>query len=253
MSFVRGPASIDSSIESAIATSRPALLDLAELPRVPRAGRRKQGFAVKYIPVGYARNYLWTNDGLYIGIADYTWGRGVYVTTVQEPLSTAIYGRVGVVGQFNPREWRVFDARDPDKIALYTEWLALQPNFDDALLTVHSGYWFHLLRNTFRERFRIDCILFRPDEFDFSQEYTRQTDTWLAVSDWHRNQLRSGYSDRFHDVRVVIVGEEEFVADKPAFNRIPQLHLSGAPSDHSSIARQVIRAYRNRTLVRLES
>ncbi len=230
-----------------------ALLDLAELPSSPRPGRRKQALAVKYVPVAYARAYQMMNNGLYIGVANHTWGRGVYVTTVQQPLSTAIFGRVGVVGRFDPSHWRVFDARDPDNIAIYAEWLNLQPNFDDAVLTIHSDYWFHFLRNAFRQQFKIDCVLFHPDELDYRQYYTRQTDTWLAVSDWNGPLLRSGYSDQFQDVRLVIVGEEEFVLDKPAFTRTAQLEIDGTSPSHPALGRRVVRAYRNGSIVRLRS
>lgn len=54
--------------------------------------------AVKYVPSRFAGTYKSANPGLFIGSSNFTWGRGVYVTGVQEPLSTAIYGRVGVVG-----------------------------------------------------------------------------------------------------------------------------------------------------------
>jgi len=253
VTYLSAPATVNASVNAAISSSLVALLDLAELPSGPRPGRRKQGLAVKYIPVRYARTYQAMNNGLYIGVADYTWGRGVYVTAVQEPLSTAIFGRVGVVGRFDPYRWRVFDARDPGNIALYTEWLRLQANFDDALLTVHSDYWFHFLRNTFREQFSIDCVLFHPDELDQRQRYTRQTDTWLAISDWDGPRLRSGYSDQVKDVRLVIIGEEEFVPDNPAFTRTAQLEIDGTSPNHPAVTRRVVRAYRNRSVVRLKS
>ena len=118
------------------------------------------------------------------GEKDYTWGRAVYVTGVQEPLSTAIYGRVGVVGYFEPTPaWRVFDARDDDKADLYLEWLQLQSDYRDAILTVYTNHWLHGLRNDFREEFGIDVVLCNADEHDELKQYTHDSDTWLCVSD----------------------------------------------------------------------
>jgi hypothetical protein len=123
--------------------------------------------AVKYVPSRYATTYRSTNLGLFIGSSNFTWGRGVYVTGVQEPLSTAIYGRVGILARFNdPGNWTCFDARNPANGALYLQWLQAQVDYPEAVLTVHSDHWLHQLRNLFREQFQIDVVLFHPDEAD---------------------------------------------------------------------------------------
>lgn len=191
---------------------------------------------VKYMPSARARQYLKPNTGLYIGSDNFTWGKAVYVTGIHEPLSTAIYGRVGVVSWFDPQDpvdWRVFDARDRRNQIVYLRWLELQKLYNPALLTVHSHFYLHQMRNIFRAQFRIDVVMCRPDEVDSHHWYTQDTDTWLAVSDWlGPGELKGGdadtannYSDRFQDVQVVIVPEEEFVADNPALTRSPQFAL----------------------------
>lgn len=189
--------------------------------------------AVKYVPAFRAKDYLWPTapfGRLFIGNKDFTWGKAVYVTGVEEPLSTAIYGRVGLVSYFEPKDdWKVFDARDPAKAALYLKWLELQSDYPAAVLTVHSDHFLHNLRTYFREQFEIDVVLCNPDEFDAHQWYTRPTHTWLAVSDWLPNtspkQLAGGPSARFHDVRLTIVAEEEFAFPKDPDPKDPRPRL----------------------------
>lgn len=235
------PANLDQAIDDAIATS-------SGTPWAEFVARNSAGddapdacagrfLAVKYMPSARAAQYLKANTRLYIG-GDYTftWGKAVYVTGINEPLSTAIYGRVGIVTSFDTHHppCRVFDARDPDNQKLFLAWLQLQTLYSPALLTVHSHYYLHQMRNIFRSQFRIDVVMCRPDEVDAYQWYTKGTDTWLAVSDWlSPGELKGGdadtannYSDRFHDVRVVIIPEEEFVADNPALTRSPQFALN---------------------------
>jgi hypothetical protein len=206
--------------------------------------------AVKYVPSSRAKDYLWpAQKRLFIGNKDFTWGKAVYVTGVEEPLSTAIYGRVGLVSYFQPVKWRAFDARDQAKADLYLEWLHLQEDYRAAVLTVHSDHFLHNLRTYFREQFAIDVVLCRPDELDYHPDefdphtwYTDPTHTWLAVSDWKpdtpQKELAGGYSAVFQDVRLTIVAEEEFVIPndpdpaltRPRFPppRIPQLGVGRA-------------------------
>ncbi|MBB3753791.1 hypothetical protein FHT44_006313 [Mycolicibacterium sp. BK634] len=216
--------------------------------------------AVKYMPTARARQYLKANSGLYIG-SDYsfTWGKAVYVTGINEPLSTALYGRVGVVTWFDPQDpvdWRVFDARDRRNQTTFLRWLQLQTDYSPALLTVHSHYYLYLMRNIFRSQFRIDVVMCSPDEVDAQHRYTGAKDTWLAVSDWRGpGDLKGGdtektgnnYSDRFHDVHLVIVPEEEFVADNPALTRSPQFalrdHEKTTPLPMSQITQDARDAY----------
>jgi hypothetical protein len=270
---------LDDLIENAIRESADEFKNFVDRNRAGKdAPPEIAGFplAVKYVPTKRASDYFGSNDGLYIGADNFTWGKAVYVTGVDEPLSTAIYGRVGVVSWFDPTRldedgnrvpWRAFDARDPVNARLYLLWLQSQKNYKDAILTVHSNHWLHKLRNTFREQFRIDVVLCKPDETDSHRWYTKPTDIWLGVSDWLSPGVLAGgakdtaknYSQRFHDVRLTIVPEEEFTADDPALTRSPQFALSkAAPTTPSSIPQAYWTAldpvaYGPRTFVRVES
>ncbi len=231
--------------------------------------------AVKYVPSIRASEYLRPNRGLYIGSDNFTWGKAVYVTGVDEPLSTATYGRVGLVSWFIPYNldedgnrvaWRAFDARDPNKARLYLMWLRRQKNYRKAILTVHSNHWLHKFRNLFREQFKIDVVLCNPDETDNRGWYTKPADTWLCVSDWLSPGVLAGgsqdtaknFSNRFYDVRLTIVPEEEFTPDNPALTRTPRFALSNAAPKtpiniHQAYYSAVNPAYGPRTFVRVES
>ena len=273
------PRWLDKEIEDAIEDSADEWNNFVARNKAgPDAPPKIAGFplAVKYVPTKRASDYFGSNKGLYIGADNFTWGKAVYVTGVDQALSTAIYGRVGVVSWFKPSNpdkdgnevpWRAFDARDPDKARLYLIWLHLQKHYKDAILTVHSNHWLHKLRNTFREQFRIDVVLCKPDEVDKHGWYTKPTDIWLGVSDWLRPGVLAGgskktaknYSQRFHDVRLTIVPEEEFTADDPALTRSPQFALSkAAPRPPSNIPQAYWTAldpvaYGPRMFVRVES
>ncbi len=93
-----------------------------------------------------------------------TWGTATYVTPIAFPLSSALCGRAGLVTDFDPAGWRVFDATTPDGRSAYVGWTRSQPIYSDLLLTVHLTQANHLLRNQFREEFHIDCVLFHPDQ-----------------------------------------------------------------------------------------
>ena len=213
---------VTQAIENAIRASKPEWDRLVELNRSPDyLDPDCRPLAVKYTASERAKTYSGPNSGLFMGENDYTWGRAVYVTGVNEPLSTAIYGRVGLVSYFEPKpEWKVFDARDKSKAALYLDWLRLQTNYGRALLTVHTNHWLHGMRNDFREEFHIDVVLCDPDEFDSRLSYTHMGDTWMCVSDWDpalkgrkgQPALARNCSTVFKDVRITIVPEEEFLA-----------------------------------------
>jgi hypothetical protein len=210
--------------------------------------------AVKYVESKWAQTYQRANSGLYIGEKNYTWGRGVYVTGIEEPLSTAIYGRVGIVSQFNPAGWRAFDARDPVNRNLYLTWLQAQPDYSEAVLTVHADHWLHEFRNLFREQFGIDVVMFAPDELDVDEWYTRKTDTWLAVSDWGApSRLAAGASTRFTDARMTILIEEEFRPDTPALTRSPMLVISGGAPPTPNLPALARAAYAGWRIERQES
>jgi hypothetical protein len=174
---------------------------------------------------------------------------------VQEPLSTAIYGRVGEVSRLDPAGWRCFDARDPAHEDVYLSWLHAQPVYRDAALTVHSNYFLRKLRNLFRERFQIDVVMFAPDERDRAGWYTTAGDTWLVVSNWTRRRMLSArkYSARFIGSRMAIVVEEEFTADKTAMTRLAQLRLSGKAPASAGLPGRIPAVYPGRGMVRVGS
>lgn len=247
------PPTLRSDIEAAIDASQ-ASWSVFVSTNAGGAASAAQPLAVKYVPSAWAATYKQPNQGLFIGSKNYTWGRGVYVTGVEEPLSTAIYGRVGIVARFDPTDWRVFDARDQVNRDLYLRWLHAQVDYPDAVLTVHSDYWLHEFRNLFREQFRIDVILFRPDEMDLQRWYATPSDTWLAVSDWQSSgRLAEGYSSRFFDARMTILIEDEFVPDKPALTRSAQLIVSGSAPVPAGLPGQVRAAYAGGGIERVPS
>lgn len=236
------------AVENAIRASKPAWNALVNENRSPaECDPQLRPLAMKYMESKWAKGYRGPNFGLFMGEKDYTWGRAVYVTGVRQPLSTAIYGRVGLVSYFDPDPgWKVFDARDKTKAALYLDWLQLQDHYAPAILSVHTNHWLHGMRNAFREEFHIDVVLCNPDEYDSRWRYTHISDTWMCVSDWDPKvkskygtpALARHFSTVFKDVRITVAPEEEFVShpdpvtirppSKPP-PRTAQLELSGGP------------------------
>jgi hypothetical protein len=126
---------VTQAVENAIEASKPAWKLLVEANRSPaECDPQLRPLDMKYMESKWAKDYNGPNFGLYMGEKDYTWGRAVYVTGVREPLSTAIYGGVGLVSHFDPDpNWKVFDARDKTKTALYLDWLQLQEDYGNAI------------------------------------------------------------------------------------------------------------------------
>jgi uncharacterized membrane protein YdjX (TVP38/TMEM64 family) len=265
-------------IKDAIAASAPAWNDFVannSAPVIVNDTQISKPLVMKYVPTNRAKDYR-PASGLgafdtpveilrtgtksptpnyFIGDNFYTWGKAVYVVGISEPLSTAIYGRVGLVAQLDPEAtWKVFDARDEANVKLYLEWLQRQPTYPTAATTFDTSHWLHGLRNDFRTTFNIDVVLCKPDEEDADKWYPVPTDTWLCVSDFDKDdtkpvtddtkpdesaKLASGYSKRFCDVRLVVVGEEEFVIPinpngpprppAPPEPRVAQLAISAQP------------------------
>ena len=261
---------VTQAVENAIQASKPAWDALVKLNRSPpECDPQRRPLAMKYMASAWAKSYRGPNDGLFMGENDYTWGRAVYVTGVRQPLSTAIYGRVGLVSYFEPNpKWKVFDARDKSKAALYLEWLQLQKNYGPAILTVHTNHWLHGMRNAFREEFQIDVVLCNPDERDSRWSYTHISDSWMCVSDWDpkvkgkngKRALARNFSKVFKDVRITVVPEEEFVAHpdpvkiRPPNDPPPRTGLL-ALTKKPPVLRpdDVVQAYRNHDTLRVKS
>src|SRR6266508_4193499 len=182
--------------------------------------------AIKYVPAKWARTYARSG--------------GTYVTPLAFPISSAIFGRVGIVARFQPAGWRVFDATLPRKQELYMQWVYSQPRRRQLLLTTHSQVANQFLRNLFRTTFQIDCVLFHPDQRN--RFYTDHTDVWITVSDWNQGELvRTGGSARFQDAKMVVLVEEEF---EPSADDIRRATLIGprAPRTANASATAAIRS-----------
>jgi hypothetical protein len=200
-------ASIRAAVEHAIepyATSRLAAL-------VSHAGGP---YVIKFVNSRWASAY---SSPAQLKISEnpaLTWGTATYVTPLAYPLSSALYGRIGLVTEFDPTNWNIFDATKVASRMAYVRWTQAQPAFSDLVLTVHSTYTNHLFRNKFRRDFRIDCVLFHPDQ-EAEIHTDRGQHVWMAVTDWKRRwQIDSKMSKRLARARFVVLIDEDFALEK---------------------------------------
>jgi hypothetical protein len=169
-----------------------------------------QLLAVKFVSSQWAAHYA-TSQPLKISATPaLTWGTATYVTPLAFPLSSVLYGRIGLVGRFEPSGWKIFDATTPAAQRAYVRWAQAQATYIDLMLTVHSTYANHFLRNKFRKEFEIDCVLFHPD-----QEAELHTDlsshVWMAVTDWTPNhEIATEFSMALGAARFTVLIDEEF-------------------------------------------
>lgn len=204
--FVDAITQVNAEVERLVvdygASRLPALLANGDAPPM----------AIKYVSTQRISQYrtpapLWVSSTPAL-----TWGTATYVTPLRFPLSSALYGRVGLVVPFDPRRWRIFDATLNDSRVAYIQWARTQPDYRSLLLSVHSTYANHAMRDRFRRRFSIDCVLFRPDQRAELHTNAR-SDVWLAVTDWTtpaRSRIAQGPSDTFSDARFTVLIDEEF-------------------------------------------
>jgi hypothetical protein len=166
--------------------------------------------AIKYVSAKRAVNYHQPGQSLSISsTVGFTWGRATYVAPLSCPLSTAIYGRAGVISRFDPSGWRTFDATVKENEDLYIRWLQAQILYRKFLVTAQSAYISQLLRNQFRRKYHIDCVLFRPDQAN--PRYTNvKNDIWMAVTDWIGPDIAMKESQEFREPRLTVLIEEEF-------------------------------------------
>jgi hypothetical protein len=166
-------------------------------------------FGGTYAPVG--PNAAAPKPGLHVSAAEgFTWGTACYVAPLVFPVSTAIYGRCGIVAEADPSNWRIFDASDAYSQQLYVNWVNLQPYAHKLILTTHSQLANQFLRNLFRTQYKIDCVVFPPDEDNLHYTLPMQ-DLWLAVTQWSVNgEISSGPSTVFRNPRLSVVLAEEF-------------------------------------------
>jgi len=172
------------------------------------------------------------------------------VAPLAYPLSPIIFGRVGIVAQYDPADWRIFDARQPLQQALYVAWLQCQPIYRHVAMSAHSTFYNQLLRGQFRRRYHIDAILFHPDQH--SRTYTTQADVWMAITDWTaRGGIATGDSFRFIDPRLTVVAEEEFEDQLYGLYRVPLLQMS--LTRPAGLGPLIARTYTRRQVVRIGS
>lgn len=167
-------------------------------------------YAIKFIRCNWAGSYASRSRLKISNTPALTWGTATYITPLKFPLSSALYGRAGIVTDFNPIGWRVFDATNPTSRLTYVKWVQSQPGFSDLVLTVHSTDANHFLRNKFRRDFKIDCVIFHPD-----QEAEMHTDAsqhvWMAVTDWDPDgSIHTDFSSRLKNGKFTVLIDEEF-------------------------------------------
>jgi hypothetical protein len=171
-------------------------------------------YAIKFVKSQWAVNYLTPKPLKISETPALTWGTATYVTPLAFPLSSALYGRIGLVTNFAPDGWRVFDATDPVSRMAYVQWVKVQPAFSDLVLTVHSTQANHFLRNKFREDFGIDCVVFNPDQ-EAELHTDRGKHVWMAVTDWTSNRksdrkIDAHMSGRLNQARFTVLLDEDF-------------------------------------------
>jgi hypothetical protein len=193
----------------------------------PLDGQQSRRYVIKYTSAKFGGRYppgpnAVAGSGLYISPSPgFTWGAGVYVCPVAYPISGGIYGRCGIVAKLpDTTGWKLFNAADPAAARLYVEWAQRQPMHVMLTLTAHALLANQLLRNMFRQRFEIDAVVFKPDEFH--ARYTRRNDDrWLAISEWvsPRRLLTSGSATRALQPQLTVILAEEFQPTKSGIRR----------------------------------
>lgn len=174
-------------------------------------------YVIKYLPSSRLESFLCGGKKLYASnIPGYTWGDGVYVAPLSLPLSTMMYGRAGIVGHIEPKT--VFDATQPTGITLYQAWIRRQwAVYRRLTTTMHADQANRTLRNRFRSRFNIDCVIFRPDQ-DCHGFVRPHTDYWLAVTHWNKptppKRVWSGFADCVKEPEWCVLCAEDFEMSK---------------------------------------
>jgi hypothetical protein len=168
-------------------------------------------YVIKFVQSQWASNYVTAKPLKISTTPSLTWGTATYVTPLAFPLSSALYGRIGLVAPFDPKGWRIFDATDPYCRMLYVKWVESQPAFEELITTVHSTIANHTFRDQFRRDFEIDCVLFHPDQE--AEYYTDlQQHIWLAVTDWKsKGVIETDMSLRFDKAKFSVLIDEDFV------------------------------------------
>ena len=160
----------------------------------------------KFLPDTLLRRQLYASERV-----GFTWGDAIYVAPLAFPLSTMMYGTVGVVGVYRTAGRRFFDASTPRSISLYQEWIRYQSrDYADLTTTIHANSANRELRNAFRTRFQIDCVVFRPDE-GCPQYVDVSRDWWIAITHWDASRDAAyGFSSEVTDLKWCAVTPDGF-------------------------------------------
>lgn len=209
-------------------------------PRFEEQFKHKDGavYVVKYVPPARLGSFV-RNKLLYASdLPGYTWGDAVYVASLVVPFSTMIFGRAGIVGTIDPQ--RVYDATDVAGKDYYQQWIRYQWSWYDLLTTtVHSPLANRYLRNRFRTRFRLDCVLFRPDQY-CTGYVNPDGDTWFAVTHWDRNRrVAFGTTNCVQKAEWCVVTCEEFEGKR--YNFVYDAILGPAQRSGVRLTRQQLR------------
>ncbi len=195
----------------------------------------EQPHVIKYLPPKRLEDTLRLSQLYASERAGFTWGDAIYAAPLSRPLSTMMYGQVGVVGSY-PRKGRsFFDARCARGIDLYQNWIQRQTRpYTQLTTTVHASAANQELRNAFRTRFRIDCVLFRPDEPCQAYVDTEQ-DTWLAITHWAAvgHGVGSGFSQEVTGLKWCVVASDAFEAHGLGYTAYLYESLTGVSSPYA--------------------
>ncbi|HEY3362246.1 MAG TPA: hypothetical protein VGK06_10640 [Methanosarcina sp.] len=171
-------------------------------------GNQDKVYGLKYFSPAYFQSFLNNGKKLFISKSPgFTWGDGVYLTSIKNPYSSMMYGSIGVMGWIDTEDIEnVYDACSPEGIELYQRWIAYTKGLYSYLTTtVHADWANRLLRNKFRKVFKIDIVVFHPDQYNMKYCDKKQ-DFWFLVSDWVSG--RPPYSKKIEECKpLVIVGE----------------------------------------------
>jgi hypothetical protein len=248
------PTSVDGQIEASIATATSR--GLAPLAAPGRRANETE-YVIKYISARFGGEYppdpkMVSASALFVSPnAGFTWGAAVYVCPVAYPISTGIYGRCGIVARLpSTVGWRLFNAADPVVAGLYVQWTQQQPLSQMLTLTTHSQLANQLLRNGFRTRFRVDAVVFPPDELN--PRYTRRRrDRWLAISEWSQSGrlVTSGPATRAISPKLCVVLAEEFARTKSDIGRRAFIGPTPFLSSMEPTPADLIQAYEDSNLL----
>ena len=221
--------------------------------KILESRRGDEIYVLKYTSTKYLASTITAGKLLASNMPGYTWGDAVYVAPIASPRATMMYGGVGIVGTIDVRRFRFFDATDTKAIDLYQQWIGyLRPLFTQLTTTVHANHANQQLRNLFRGRFQIDCVIFPPDEP--CAHYVDTNDVWLALTHWNpARQVAHGATAIVQNLRWCVIGTDTFDLDGLGYRAVIHPKLSAGRtftrSGYSTLAAELVKAYNARTEV----